>query len=206
MKSIFAKTMIIAFIAIIIDQVIKVWIKTSFYLGESRNVLGKFFQLSFTENNGMAMGFEFGGDSGKIFLTIFRILASIGIVVFLYLESKKSKDMLKFFVWALILAGAVGNTIDCIFYGQFFTHSAHGVATAFPEQGYAPYFQGMVVDMFYFEFWRIQQADAPSWLPNFLFDARGEWVFFKYIFNFADACISVGIALLIIFNKRFFPK
>ncbi len=205
------RALIIILSALCIDQIIKIWIKTTMPLEHNTKVLGKYLQLYFIENNGMAFGMQWGGDSGKIFLTVFRIVACILIAWFLYDLSKKSTDKFKMTVFALIFAGAAGNTIDCIFYGEIFSASRYNtVATLFPaDGGYTGLFKGKVVDMFYCELWDIKQSDA-SWLPGFLFqpgmDGERHWIFFRPIFNFADSCISVGVVMLIIWNKRFFGK
>ena len=201
------RALIVIFAALFIDQLVKIWVKTHMMMNETIFVLGKYFQLLFIENNGMAFGMQMGGDNGKIFLTIFRIIACIAIGWFLYDLSKKSTDKFKMTVFALIFAGAVGNTIDCIFYGQLFTASNYNqVATMFPASGgYTGFFKGRVVDMFYCEIWNIHRSEA-SWLPGFLFGADDRWIFFAPIFNFADSCISVGVVLLLLWQKRFFGK
>ncbi len=205
--SMLKRALIIIFSALVIDQVIKIWIKTTMTLDDHKMVLGKYLQLYFIENNGMAFGMQLGDDWGKIALTVFRIIACVMIFWFLYDLSKKSNDKFKMTVFALIFAGAVGNTIDCIFYGQLFSASTYNnVATMFPSGGgYTSLFKGKVVDMFYCEIFRIHQSEA-SWLPGFLFDRNGEWIFFRPIFNFADSCISVGVVMLLIWQKRFFGK
>lgn len=201
------RALLVIFSALFIDQLIKILVKTTMTLDDHKMVLGKYLQLYFIENNGMAFGMQWGGDAGKIFLTVFRILACILIFWFLYDLSKKSTDKFKMTVFALIFAGAVGNTIDCIFYGQLFSASTmNQVATMFSaEGGYTGLFKGRVVDMFYCEIFRIQHTSA-SWLPGFLFDGNGEWIFFRPIFNFADSCISVGVVMLLLWQKRFFSK
>jgi signal peptidase II len=205
--SMLKRALIIIFSALLIDQVIKIWIKTSMTLDDHKMVLGKYLQLYFIENNGMAFGMQLGEDWGKIALTVFRILACILIFWFIYDLSKKSNDKFKMAVFALIFAGAAGNTIDCIFYGQLFNASTYNqVATMFPSGGgYSTLFKGKVVDMFYCEIFNIHRSEA-SWLPNFLFGPDDRWIFFRPIFNFADACISVGVVMLIIWQKRFFGK
>jgi len=206
-SSMLKRGLIIIFAALFVDQAIKIWIKTSMIMYDQKMVLGEYLQLYFIENNGMAFGMQLGEDWGKIALTVFRIVACVVIFWFIYDLAKKSNDKLKMTVFALIFAGAVGNTIDCIFYGQLFSASTGTkVASMFPaEGGYAPLFKGKVVDMFYCEIFRINRSDA-SWLPGFLFDTNNEWIFFRPIFNFADSCISVGVVMLLIWQKRFFAK
>jgi signal peptidase II len=205
--SMLKRALMVIFSALLIDQVIKIWIKTSMTLDDHKMVLGKYLQLYFIENNGMAFGMQLGEDWGKIALTVFRILACILIFWFLYDLSKKSNDKFKMTVFALIFAGAAGNTIDCIFYGQIFNASTYNqVATMFPSGGgYTSLLKGKVVDMFYCEIFNIHRSEAP-WLPNFLFGPDDRWIFFRPIFNFADSCISVGVVMLIIWQKRFFGK
>lgn len=201
------RALLVIISALFIDQLIKILIKTTMALDDHKMVLGKYLQLYFIENNGMAFGMQWGGDAGKIFLTVFRIIACIAILWFLYDLSKKSNDKFKMTVFALIFAGATGNTIDCIFYGQFFSASTmNQVATMFPsEGGYTGLFKGRVVDMFYCEIFNIHRNQA-SWLPGFLFGPDDRWVFFRPIFNFADSCISVGVVMLLLWQKRFFGK
>lgn len=201
------RALIVILSALCIDQVIKIWIKTSMTLEDHYMVLGKYLQIYFIENNGMAFGMQWGGDSGKIFLSVFRIVACILIGYFIYDLSKKTTDKFKMTVFALIFAGAAGNTIDCVFYGEIFSASTPTqVATMFPEGGgYTGLLKGRVVDMFYCEIWNIHRSEA-SWLPGFLFGPDDRWVFFRPIYNFADACISVGVVMLLIWNKRFFGK
>ncbi|MDD6472847.1 MAG: lipoprotein signal peptidase, partial [Bacteroidales bacterium] len=153
--------------------------------------LTDWFYIYFTENRGMAFGMEI---MEKLFLTSFRIIAVGVIIWFLYRCLKKNVKMGFLVCVTLILAGAMGNIIDCVFYGQWFSESTNmSVATFLPEEGgYAPFFYGKVVDMLYFP---LIETDWPEWVP---FVGGQHFVFFSAIFNFADACISVGIFLLII--------
>ncbi len=188
---------IVIILALVIDQLIKIWIKTTLPLEGHVNLLGEYFQLYFIENNGMAFGMQLGENGGKIALTVFRIIACGVIMWFLYDLAKKSNDKFKMTVFALIFAGAAGNTIDCIFYGQLFSASNYTqVATMFPsEGGYTSLFKGKVVDMF------LYTGKWPHWVPSI-----GGRMIFPPIFNFADSCISVGVAMLLIWQKRFFGK
>jgi signal peptidase II len=166
-------------IILLLDQLIKIWVKTSFYLGEELFITS-WFRLVFVENNGMAFGISLGD---KIYLTLFRILASLAIAVYLGYSIKKNSHPLLLSSIALILAGAVGNIIDCIFYGVWFD--------------YAPYFYGKVVDMFYFP---LIEGHYWDWLPA----VGGEsFVFFAPVFNLADSAICIGVALLFIFESKF---
>ena len=186
-------------IAIILDQIIKIYIKTNFVLGEEI-VVFDWFRIHFTENNGMAMGFEFGGKAGKLFLTLFRLVAVMGIVFWLFQNIKRKVHNAVIIAIALIFSGAVGNIIDSVFYGVIFDDSQHKVATFFADKPYGELFYGKVVDMFYFPLW---QGVLPEWIP---FMGGEFFTFFQYIFNPADAFISIGVALLFIFSKQAFPK
>ncbi len=186
-------------IAIILDQVIKIYIKTHFYLGEEVMVFD-WFRIHFVENNGMAMGFEFGGRTGKLFLTLFRIVAVAAIIFWLAGNIKRKVHNAVIIGISLIFSGAVGNIIDSVFYGVIFDQSNHKVATLFAEKPYGELFYGKVVDMLYFPFW---DGFLPEWIP---FIGGNEFTFFQYIFNPADAFISIGVALLFIFSKQAFPK
>lgn len=169
---------------LIIDQILKIWIKTHLTLGQSIPVTG-WFQLLFVENQGMAFGMEI---VGKLFLTAFRIVASAAIIYFLVQLVKKQYRFGFIVCISLILAGAIGNLIDSVFYGQIFNHSYGQVASLFPaEGGYAPYFYGKVVDMFYFPLIR---------------NGMGETIFFRPVFNFADSAVSVGVAIAILFYRK----
>ncbi len=178
-------------LAILIDQISKIYIKTHFALGDEIKVLGlDWFRIHFTENNGMAWGFEFGGKAGKLFLTVFRLVAVSGIIYWLVQTIKNKIHNGVVIAISLILAGAIGNIIDSVFYGILFSKSERGViATMFPEKGYADVFFGKVVDMLYFP---IYQGES--------------FTFFNAIFNGADSWITIGVILLFIFNKQAFPK
>jgi len=190
---------LVLFLAILIDQIVKIYIKTNFRLGEEV-VVFDWFRIHFVENNGMAMGIEFGGKGGKLFLTLFRIVAVGGIIYWLVNSVKSKLHNIAIIAVALILAGAIGNIIDSVFYGVIFDTPANGVATLFPEKPYGELFYGKVVDMFYFPIW---EGTLPEWIPVM----GGEFFrFFNYIFNPADAYITVGVALLFLFSKKAFPK
>lgn len=181
---------------LVIDQIIKVNVKTGMYLGE-RIEITSWFSLLFVENNGMAFGWEIWG--GKLFLTLFRLVAIGFICWFICSEIKKNQSAGYIVCLSLIAAGAAGNIIDCLCYGMIFNNPPRPmVAELVPwGEGYGSMLYGRVVDMFYFP---LIEWDMPSWMPIY----GGEHcVFFSPIFNFADAAISCGIvALLIFYNKR----
>lgn len=187
--------LIIILTVIILDQILKIWVKTNFYLGESYHITD-WFQLHFIENNGMAFGMEMGS---KLFLSLFRIVA-ISILIYIIYKVCKQKQSKKGFIicLSLITAGAIGNIIDCLFYGIIFNNPIPpAIATIFPEGGgYAPFFYGRVVDMFYFPLFSF---NWPDWIP---FIGGDYFTFFQPIFNLADAAISVGIIVLILFYSK----
>lgn len=187
-------------IAIVLDQIIKIYVKTHFTLGEEV-VVFDWFRIHFTENNGMAMGLEFGGKAGKLFLTLFRIVAVGAIMYWLIGNIKRKVHNAVIIAISLIFSGAVGNIIDSVFYGVIFDSSYNrNVSTLFAENPYGSLFYGKVVDMFYFPIWT---GTLPDWIP---FVGGELFTFFQYIFNPADAFISVGVALLFLFSKQAFPK
>ncbi|MCL2098730.1 MAG: lipoprotein signal peptidase [Bacteroidales bacterium] len=184
---------------LVIDQVAKIWVKTTMVMGENFPVLGDWFYIYFTENPGMAFGLSFGGEVGKIVLSIFRI-ALIGLIgYYLYRLIKKAEAMGVIIGLTLIFAGAIGNIIDSLFYGLIFSDSYGHVATMF-QGGYAPFLQGRVVDMFYFP---IIETKLPSWFP---FWAGNDFVFFRPIFNVADSAITIGVAYLLLFQRKYFLR
>ncbi|MEI7663973.1 MAG: lipoprotein signal peptidase [Bacteroidota bacterium] len=194
------KAALIIFSVLVIDQLLKFWIKTTFFMGESHAILGHWFYLHFTENEGMAFGMKLGGDHGKLLLTIFRIVAVILIGWWLVKVSRKGAGTMLIVCISLILAGALGNIIDSVFYGLIFNESNFmQVATLFPKGGgYGALLHGKVVDMLYFP---IINSHYPAWVP---FVGGTELEFFSPIFNVADSAITIGVLLLILFQKRVF--
>ncbi len=184
-----------------IDQFIKIYIKLNYPLGEVAN-FGNWCILHFTENPGMAFGYEFGGNYGKLILSVFRILACIGGVFYIRHIVKHKEHIGFIFSVSLILAGAVGNILDSVFYGVLFGESDEfNVAKFLPANGgYAGVLHGRVVDMFYFP---IINGHFPSWFPIW---GGEEFQFFRPIFNFADFAISLGVGIILVFQKRFTKK
>lgn len=189
-------------LVLIMDQVLKVWVKTNMMLGEEFSVLGNWFYIHFTENEGMAFGMTLGGGYGKLALSLFRIVAVILIGWYLfYLTKTKSHKGLIFSV-SLVFVGALGNIIDSVFYGIIFSQSNfHSVAEFLPEAGgYGGILHGKVVDMFYFP---IIRGMYPEWIP---YKGGDYFIFFRPVFNIADTAITTGVITLIVFQRRFFKK
>ena len=184
MKAAYTKPFLTAAFIILLDQVIKIWVKTHMQLGEEIHLLGNRGMLHYTENNGMAFGMELGGDLGKLVLTLFRIVAVCGIGYGLVHLIKHKYHRGLIMMVAMILAGAVGNIIDSAFYGVIYQ--------------YAPIFHGRVVDMFYFP---LLSGNFPSWIPVW---GGEEFIFFRPVFNLADAAISVGVIMILLNQKHYF--
>ena len=195
------KSLLIILLILLADQVLKIYIKTHFMLGEEIVVFKNWFFIHFIENNGMAFGFEFGKDIGKYFLTVFRIAAIGALGWYLLKLIKKEVPFGLVVCFSLIIAGAAGNLIDSAFYGLIFNDSHGIVATLFPQGGgYNSFLLGKVVDMFYFP---LIEGHFPSWFP---FWAGQEFIFFRPVFNIADASISVGIVSIFIFYRQHFDE
>ena len=186
---------LIVLAVLIIDQIIKIWVKTNMYWHESIKITDWFY-IYFTENNGMAFGMEI---FNKFFLTGFRIIAAIAITWLLIQYVKKNYKTGFLVCVSLILAGAIGNIIDCVFYGEIFSESTHSLIAQFVPigEGYSDWFYGKVVDMFYFP---LIETNWPEWMP---FVGGEHFIFFSPIFNFADAAISCGIIALILFYGKY---
>lgn len=189
------KPLILIFIILFVDQLIKIYIKTHFFIGEEIKVLGlDWFRIHFLENKGMAFGMSWGDKFGKILLTSARLILSVIMFIYMKRLSDRKGNNLTVYSIALIFAGAVGNIIDSLFYGLIFSESSiFQLATFFPESGgYAPMMLGKVVDMFYFP---LINTTLPDWMPVV---GGNSFRFFNAIFNFADASITIGVCLLLI--------
>lgn len=190
---------IIILTIIIADQILKIWVKTDFYLYESFSITS-WFKLNFVENPGMAFGLELGN---KLFLTLFRVIMSGVLIYIIYKIRNNPKYKTGLIVClSMITAGAIGNVIDCMFYGLIFSESTpFTLATMFPEAGgYGEFLHGKVVDMFYFP---IASWDWPNWFP---FVGGEHFIFFQPVFNLADAAISVGMIVLLLFYSKYFSS
>jgi len=182
----YTKPLLLIFLVLLADQVLKIWIKTNMFLGQEFKIFGDWFIIHFTENNGMAFGLEFGGEFGKLALSLFRIIAVAGIGYGLHYMIKRKYHRGLILNVALIFSGALGNIIDSVFYGVIFK--------------YETLFHGRVVDMLYFP---IVSGTFPSWFP---FWGGETFEFFRPVFNIADTAISVGVVMILIFQKRYFKE
>jgi len=198
----YRNAILIVLAVIIFDQLLKFYVKTHFYYGEEVNIFGHWFRLHFLENEGMAFGMKLSqADIGKLALTLFRLAAVIfGFFLLKRLVDKRyTKGVI--ICGALILAGALGNLIDSMFYGMIFTESSYHMSNvATIGQGYGRFLHGKVVDMLYFP---IIDTKMPGWVP---FVGGTDFVFFEPVFNIADAAISVGVLTLVLFQKRLIHK
>lgn len=195
------KSILLIFLILLADQVLKIFIKTHFMLGEEVVIFKNWFIIHFVENNGMAFGFEFGNSIGKYFLSIFRIVAIGALAWYLTKLWKKEIPFGLVACFSLILAGAAGNLIDSAVYGLIFNDSHGQVATFMPAGGgYTTFLLGKVVDMFYFP---LIETHYPSWFPIW---GGQEFIFFRPVFNIADSSISVGIVAIFIFYRSHFDE
>jgi len=188
----------VVFAVLLIDQIIKIWVKTSMTLHESIHVTDWFY-ITFIENNGMAFGMQLGS---KIVLSLFRVVAISALGYYIWLEVKRKAKTGYLVCLSLVLAGAAGNLIDCMFYGLVFNASSPYYLSYFVPfgTGYAPFLMGKVVDMFYFP---LIETEWPLWMP---FVGGEHFVFFSPVFNFADACISVSVVWLLLFYRQEISK
>lgn len=191
------KSMLLIAVILLVDQAFKIWIKTHMTIGDEFHVLGNWFIIHFTENNGMAFGMEFWGKSGKLFLSLFRIVAigAIGYAVYQLIKQKANTGLVLGI--SAILAGAIGNLIDSAFYGVIFNDSLTELAKLFPVGGgYSTFLHGRVVDMLYFP---IINTTYPHWFP---WVGGHPFVFFSPVFNLADSAITTGVFYLFIFQRK----
>ncbi len=194
-------SILVIFLVLLFDQILKIYIKTHYILGEETRIFGNWFIIHFVENKGMAFGMEFAGEYGKMFLSIFRIIAITGIAIYLGKMIKQGIPNGLVVAVSMIIAGAAGNIIDSAFYGMIFTDSYGQLAQIFPEGGgYETFLHGSVVDMFYFP---IIKGNWPGWSP---INAGDPFIFFRPVFNLADSSITIGIGIILIFYKKYFNE
>ncbi len=193
------KASLVIFLILLVDQISKIYIKTNFMLGEEVLVFD-WFRILFVENEGMAWGVKLPGEYGKLLLTSFRLVAVVGIGYWLWDSVRKKAPAIIIITISLIFAGAMGNIIDSVFYGVIFNHSYGQVAELFSSDPYGTLLHGKVVDMLYFP---IYEGYLPEWIP---FKGGEYFTFFNPVFNVADTAITIGMFLLVIFNKKAFPE
>jgi signal peptidase II len=193
------KSIIFILLILFIDQLLKIWVKTHMLIGQEIHLFGNWGILHFIENNGMAFGMEMGGKAGKFILSLFRIMAIVGIGWFLASLVRKKANIGLILAVSAIMAGAIGNIIDSAFYGIIFNESYSMPAVLFPPGGgYATFLHGRVVDMFYFP---VINTHWPLWSP---IRAGESLIFFRPVFNIADSSITCGVISIILFQKRMF--
>ena len=204
------KSLLIVFLILVVDQVSKIYIKLNFPLtlyGELPLFDLGWFKLLFIENKGMAWGATINDfipfiseRNGKLFLTLFRMVAVTFIFYWLYNSIKQNANKLLVISLSLILAGAIGNIIDSVFYGYLFTNSYYNIAQFSPGNGYESFFYGHVVDMLQFPMF---SWEWPHWIPYF---GRASFTFFEPVFNIADSAISIGVGIMLVFNRKIYPE
>ena len=193
------KSVMLVVLILIIDQTLKIWIKTHMEIGQEIRLFGNWGIIHFIENNGMAFGMEMGGKTGKFILSIFRIIAIFGIGWFLSTLVNKKANLGLILSVSAIMAGAIGNIIDSAFYGMIFSESYSQPAILFPPGGgYSTFLHGRVVDMLYFP---VIDTNWPDWSP---FRSGESFVFFRPVFNVADSAITCGVISILLFQKKMF--
>jgi signal peptidase II len=193
------KSILLIALILVVDQILKIWVKTHMVIGEEIPFFGSWGMIHFIENNGMAFGMEMGGRPGKLILSIFRIIAIFGIAWFLISLIKKKANLGLILAVSAIIAGAVGNIIDSALYGMIFSESFSQPAILFPPGGgYSSFLHGRVVDMLYFP---VINTTWPDWSP---FRPGESFIFFRPVFNIADSAITCGVIAILIFQKKMF--